>query len=144
MDRINKLLHGLLVRAWTLIIITFAGILPAKVITVSPDGPTTSIQSAVEAADSGDEIIVEPGIYNERIRLTGKDFILRSTDPMNWDVVTSTVIDQGGDHDGIPFFDSGTVVRFEGSETEAFVLSGFTITGGFVDESMYEKGRGGD
>ena len=131
MDRINKLLHGLLVRAWTLIIITFAGILPAKVITVSPDGPTTSIQSAVEAADSGDEIIVEPGHYFENIVIT-QDLILRSSDPLDWDVVAKTIID--ANHDD-------TVVMIAPDITSQTLLSGFTITGGYVDHTYAFPGR---
>ena len=37
-----------------------------------------SIQSAIDAARNGDEIIVGPGIYRERIDFLGKSITLRS------------------------------------------------------------------
>ncbi|HED24817.1 MAG TPA: hypothetical protein ENN91_06800, partial [Firmicutes bacterium] len=83
-----------------------------------PDQYST-IQEAIDAAEDGDEIVVQVGVYRENIDFRGKDIILRSTDPDDPKVVSETIIDGGG---------SGTVVSFRSGETEGAVLNGFTIT----------------
>ena len=85
-----------------------------------------SIQSAIDVAEEGDEIIVHPGRYVENIEFNGKNIILRSTDPLDWSVVEQTIID--GDRQTY-------AVRFAGNETSSCVLSGFTIRGGHADEN---------
>ena len=40
--------------------------------------PTDSIQAAVNNAGSGDVIIVKPGTYNENIRITTQNLVIRS------------------------------------------------------------------
>ncbi len=90
----------------------------AAVITVPGDHPT--IQSAIDAAVHGDEIIVSPGIYYETANFSGKNIILRSTDPTRPTVVASTII-VGRHKKG---------VIFSGTELTTCVLSGFTIAGG--------------
>lgn len=52
-----------------------------------------TIQSAINFADSGDEIVLAPGIYLECIDIHGKDLVLRSEDPND------------------PFFIGGTIVQ---------------------------------
>ena len=96
----------------------------ARTITVDDDGTAefTKILSAIVVAEEGDEIIVSPGIYYESI-IIGRNIILRSTDPMDSNVVAGTVIDGSLG----PF---GSVVFFQGTESPACILSGFTITGG--------------
>ena len=126
------MLHGLLVRAWTLIIIAFAGALPAEVITVSLDGPTTMIQAAINSANVGDEIIVSTGTYHENLYID-KDIILRSTNPQNWDTVTSTIIDGGF---------AAPVILFSGDETSTCVVSGFTITHGLSNKTFFPYAGG--
>lgn len=79
------------------------------------------IQQAIDAAQEGDEIVVQPGHYLVNLQLNGKDVTLRSDNPADWDMVTSTVLDGSG---------GGPVVSFDGSETAACVISGFTITRG--------------
>ncbi len=88
-------------------------------ITVPDKYPT--IQEAIDAADDGDEIVVDVGIYRESIDFKGKDIILRSTDPDDPSVVDQTIIDGGG---------GGTVVSFRSGESEEAVLNGFTVTRG--------------
>lgn len=83
------------------------------------DAPT--IQGSLVLALTGDEIIVAPGTYRENVRCFGTDVVLRSSDPGDPDTVASTVIDGDG---------WGPVVSFTGAESEAFVLSGLTITNG--------------
>jgi hypothetical protein len=80
-----------------------------------------TIQSAIDSAVDGNEIVVSPGTYYENINFGGKNIILRSTEPTNLSVVTSTIIDGNN---------VSSVVTFSGTESPACVLSGFTITNG--------------
>jgi hypothetical protein len=90
---------------------------------LTPTPPTTvyvpsdilTIQDSLCLAADGDEIVVAPGIYHENIHFCGPDVVLRGSDPQN------TVPDGGG---------AGPVTSFTGYETEACILTGFTITGG--------------
>jgi len=80
-----------------------------------------TIQAAIDAAGTGDMVIVEPGTYNENINFGGKNIILTSTNPADAATIQSTIIDGGG---------LNTTVRFAGSELDDCELRGFTITGG--------------
>lgn len=92
---------------------------PPTVIRVPEDFP--GIQQALCLAASGDEIIVAPGTYPGNVHLCGVDVVLRSSDPADPGVVSSTILDGEG---------HGVVVRFTGAETQACVISGFTIRNG--------------
>ncbi len=83
--------------------------------------PYGSIQSAIDEALDGDIVIVGPGVYRERINFGGKAIVVRSSDPADWDVVSSTVID--GQY-------GGSCVTFNQGETGESVLEGFTLTRG--------------
>jgi parallel beta-helix repeat protein len=78
-----------------------------------------TIQEAINAGQSGDTFIVNPGIYMENIVFDNKDITVRSSDPSNPDILAGTIIDGGG---------SGSVVRFAGGDTST--LEGFTIRNG--------------
>ncbi len=97
-----------------------------NVMRVPRDWPT--IQSAIDAAGDGAEIVVSPGRYIENTNMKGKNVTLRSTDPTDPAIVASTILD--GSH-------YGSVVTFAGTENESCLLSGFTITNGF-----YSRGGG--
>jgi len=86
-------------------------------------GSFSRIQQAIDAACSGDTIVVMPGIYRESIRIHGKTIILRSSDPTNPDIVHSTIL--GGVEYGRPTINIG-----DGSVA---VIDGFTIRPGAVD-----------
>ncbi len=88
---------------------------------VTVPGKYATIQEAIDAAEDGDEIVVEVGLYRENIDFNGKNIILRSTDPDDPDIVSDTIIDGGG---------SGTVVSFRSGEGEGAILSGFTVSRG--------------
>lgn len=91
------------------------GILKANIIYVPSDYPT--IQTAINASQDGDQIIVAPGIYNETLDLRGKAIHLLSSDGPD-----VTTIDATGIH--------GCVVACVNNETNDTILEGFTITGG--------------
>ena len=83
----------------------------------------SKIQDAIDAARSGDTIVVLPGTYRENIRIQGKTILLRSSDPTNPDVVKSTILD--GVEYGRPTvnFGGGTFATIDGF-TILFTLGG--------------------
>jgi len=90
-------------------------------------GDHRTIQDAIEAAEDGDIIVVEPGVYYEQIDFLGKDITVRSTDPEDPAVVAETVIDGRK---------RGSVVTFQNGESTDAVLQGFTITNGVGTEQI--------
>jgi beta propeller repeat protein/parallel beta-helix repeat protein len=99
----------------------------AAILNVPAEYP--GIQAAIEAAQTGDTVVVAPGVYYETINFGGKDIVVTSSDPNDPKVVGYSIINADGD---------GSVVTFENGETPAAKLIGFTITGGFgtVDDIL--------
>ena len=85
-------------------------------------GDYTTIQNAIDHAQPGDAILVNPGVYYEDINFKGKALTLTSTNPANMSVVQSTIIHAVG---------HSSAVTFTNGETSNSVLAGFTITGGY-------------
>jgi len=81
----------------------------------SPEKAFATIQKAIDTANDGDTIVVDPGTYTEDINLLGKNITLTSTDPDNSNTVKNTTID-------------GTVT-FRGTEDANCTLTGFNING---------------
>ncbi len=77
------------------------------------------IQHAIDAATDGDVILVEPGVYAEKVRLNGKNVTVTSADPEDPVVRATTVI--GG---------SGQRVTFADGETADCTFTGFTVSSG--------------
>src|SRR5258708_36117955 len=109
-------LNSLIVGIGILVVVMIPSSLHAQAtIQVPANYPT--IQSAINAANSGDTVLVDPGTYVENINFNGKAITVTSSNGP-----VTTIID--GNH-------NGTVVTFNHSETAAAVLSGFTIRNGF-------------
>ncbi len=85
-------------------------------------GQYTSIQQAIDAAQDGDVVIVEPGTYHETIRFRGKAITVRASDLSSWRAVQKTVIAGWNTHSSCVVFDQG--------ETNASILDGFMLWAG--------------
>ncbi|MGA1979599.1 MAG: right-handed parallel beta-helix repeat-containing protein [Sedimentisphaerales bacterium] len=101
----------------------------AGTITVDDNGPAdfNNIQAAIDAAADGDTIIVSPGTYtgsgNHDIDFLGKAITVRSADPNDPNIVSSTIIDCQN---------SGRGFYFYGGEDANSILAGFTIKNGYA------------
>ncbi len=92
-----------------------------------------TIQEGINTASGKrrDTVLVAEGTYLENIRFNGKNIALTGTDPLNPAIVANTIIDGN---------QAGSVVTFSGTETEACVLSGFTIRNGLAIEGAGVRG----
>lgn len=86
------------------------------------------IQQAINASSHGDLIIVSSGTYYERINFLGKLIKIRSESG-----ASGTIIDGQG---------SGSVVTFQGTETDQSILQEFTIRNGSGLGGATRKGGG--
>ncbi|MCH7591799.1 MAG: hypothetical protein IH989_03325 [Planctomycetes bacterium] len=96
--------------------------------------PTTyaTIQSAIDAAQDHDTVVVAPGVYAENINLLGKPIHVLAAQPFARGSPTQTIID------GMA---AGPVVTFAGSEHASTLLAGFTITSGVAEKGGGVSGR---
>ena len=111
----------------------------ARIITVDDDGPAdfNNIQAAIDDANNGDTVLVSDGIYtgsgNRDINFNGLAITVRSENgPVN------CIIDCNGTaaepHRGF-IFNSG--------EDANSIISGLTITNGYIEEYLVDGGGGG-
>ncbi|MGA2915191.1 MAG: right-handed parallel beta-helix repeat-containing protein [Sedimentisphaerales bacterium] len=124
---------------FSLTIFTFS--VSAEIIYVDANGtgdyPT--IQSAIDASQIGDQIILLPGIYtgtgNRDIDFLGKAIIVQSINPADPNIVAATIIDCNGTetekHRGF---------NFHSNETENSILDGVTIINGTTEDSPFNGG----
>ncbi|HET9399348.1 MAG TPA: choice-of-anchor D domain-containing protein [Candidatus Acidoferrales bacterium] len=87
--------------------------------TIHVPGDQPTIQAAINAANSGDTVLVAPGSYVENINFSGKAIAVTSSGGP-----AVTTIDGGA---------QGSVVTFSANEGTNSVLSGFTIRNGMRD-----------
>ena len=90
--------------------------------TIHVPGDYATIQSAVNAAQNGDVILVSPGTYREALRISGKTITLASEFYTSGDLslVSQTVIDGGGN----------TVITVDSTVGPEAQIIGFTIRNG--------------
>ncbi len=86
------------------------------------------IQTAINAAISGDSIIVDPGTYYENLNFRGKNIFLSSLFYVSRDTdyIQQTIINGSQSL----MVDTGSCVIFNSGEDSTATLQGFTITGG--------------
>ncbi|MHC4123920.1 MAG: right-handed parallel beta-helix repeat-containing protein [Planctomycetota bacterium] len=91
-----------------------------------------TIQEGIDSSSTDDIVEVNEGTYYETINFGRKDIILRSTDPNDWDVVESTIIDANG----------GSYALTYGGTTQGFTITGASSQGvrcWMSDETVIEK-----
>ncbi len=98
----------------------------SQIINIPEDYP--SIQSGIDAASTGDTVLVDQGTYFENINFLGKAITIASKYLLEKDSahIYNTIID--GSEPAHP--DSSSVVCFFSGEDSTSVILGFTITGG--------------
>lgn len=102
-----------------------AHLAPAATIHVPADQST--IQAGINAANTGDTVLVAPGTYFENIDFNGKAITVTSSGG-----AASTILDGG---------QKAPAVLFDKGETRASILSGFTIQhGGVFNYTIFVNG----
>jgi hypothetical protein len=126
------------VKLLILLVVLLPYITIARIITVPGDYP--KIQSAINASQDGDTVVVYPGTYHENIRFLGKKIVVTSRFIEHFDnsFILSTIID--GSTPASP--DTGSVVLFINHEDSTSVIQGFTLTGGTGTNWRDEHGAG--
>ena len=96
--------------------------------TINIPGDYSTIQAGINAAQSGDTVLVDEGTYFENINFRGKNIVVASRFIIdeNYDHILNTVIDGSQSTE----VDTGSCVIFGSGEDSTAVIQGFTLTGG--------------
>ncbi len=113
---------------WCVGLLALSAVAAADVLDVPGDFPT--IQEAIDAAVAGDEVVVAPGVYNEKIDFQGKAITVRCASGAAVTVISGA---------GLP---PAPVVTCAAGEGRDSVLQGFTITAGAAPNGagMFNRG----
>ena len=126
---------------FTIILSCFVIFASAQIIHIPTDQPT--IQAGINAASTGDTVLVAEGTWYENINYYGKAITVASNFIMDGDTnhINNTIIN--GSQPNNPDFAS--VVSFTTGEDTTSIISGFTITGGtgLLDASIPARIGGG-
>jgi predicted outer membrane repeat protein len=123
--------------ALALVWLALATAAPAETIRINPDGDGDfpNLQLAIDAAKSGDTIVLEEGIYtgwgNRDVRFAPKTLTVRSRDPNSPAVVANTIVDAEGTQRVLFFFAGDD----EPASEAHLILAGLTIRNGFDNGS---------
>jgi hypothetical protein len=125
------------IRLAALAVVVAAQVLQGEVLTVPQEYPT--IQSAINAAQRSDTVLVSEGRYYENIDFKGKGIVVASLFIRTKDAQTiaNTIIDGSRAADK----DSASTVRFLNREDSTAVLEGFTVTGGTGTRYTFDTGN---
>jgi hypothetical protein len=108
--------------------VDFENLEPLPIENITIDKEYVSFRRAIDEARNGDEIVVKPGVYQEKINFKGKNLTFRSIDPNDSAVVSETFIIA---------IDQNAVTFSEGEDANC-VLAGFTIA--FSNNGVYCSG----
>lgn len=108
--------------AWLLFIMSIGLHAVTRIVDITGAGQYTSIQTAINASNPGDSVLVYPGRYFESISITTNDLSLFSMEYLtnNQDYINSTIIDGNGDN---------LCLRIM-SNTQNVFVRGFSLTHG--------------
>ncbi|MGA3288474.1 MAG: hypothetical protein ABSD46_13755, partial [Bacteroidota bacterium] len=120
------------------LILVSTHLLLSKILTVPQEHST--IQSAIDAAQNSDTVLVSEGTYYENIRYKGKGILVASNYmyTKDWHTVQNTVINGSTCVNK----DTASTVQFLDKEDSTAILDGFTITGGTGTRYMFPYGTG--
>ncbi len=134
--KLNKHVRSGYASALVLAVLALATASEAKTWRVDDDGKADFqvLAAAIAAADNGDVIVIEPGVYSAGNDIVDRDLTLRSRDPNDPVVVASTVIDcriSGG-------YAIGDAHGGSGETGTRVTMIGLTIRNGFDGTLMCE------
>jgi hypothetical protein len=98
---------------------------------VVPSAPYATVQDAVEAAASGDEVVIGPGLHVGNVRIRGKDLTLRAEDPAQPTVLEGVAeLDDAGLPVAVAVVEVRASSSAPGTTPTEVRLSGLTVQGG--------------